>query len=104
MKTEDIEKIHAAGLITGEQRDRIIAHFGLKDEGSKFLVIISFVGAVLIAAGITLLISAHWNDIPRGVKIATCLALMLGAHGGGWWLREVQGVYCLLYTSPSPRD
>jgi len=93
MKTEDIEKIHAAGLITGEQRDRIIAHFGLKDEGSKFLVIISFVGAVLIAAGITLLISAHWNDIPRGVKIATCLALMLGAHGGGWWLREVQGVY-----------
>ena len=93
MKTEDIEKIHAAGLISGEQRDRIIAHFGLKDEGSKFLVIISFVGAVLIAAGITLLISAHWNEIPHGVKIAAGLALMLGAHGGGWWLRKVQGAY-----------
>jgi uncharacterized membrane protein len=93
MKSEDIEKIHGAGLITGDQRDRIIAHFGLKDEGSKFLVIISFVGAVLIASGITLLISAHWDAIPRGVKIAAGLALMLGAHGGGWWLREVQGVY-----------
>ncbi|HEV2692928.1 MAG TPA: DUF2157 domain-containing protein [Verrucomicrobiae bacterium] len=93
MKTEDIEKIHAAGLITGEQRDRIITHFGLKDEGNKFLMIISFVGAVLIAAGITLLISAHWDAIPRGVKIAAGLVLMLGAHGGGWWLREVQGVY-----------
>ncbi|MDR3458146.1 MAG: DUF2157 domain-containing protein [Verrucomicrobiae bacterium] len=93
MKTEDIEKIHAAGLITGEQRDQIIAYFGLKDEGGKFLVIISFVGAVLIAAGITLLISAHWDEIPRGLKIAIGLALMLGAHGGGWWLREVQGVY-----------
>jgi uncharacterized membrane protein len=87
MKTTDIEKIHEAGLITAEQRDQIIAHFGLKDESVKFLVIISFIGAVMIAAGIALLISAHWNDIPRGVKIAAGLALMLGAHGGGWWLR-----------------
>ena len=93
MKHTDIEKIHEAGLITAEQRDKIIAHFGLKDEGVKFLVIISFIGAVMIAAGIALLISAHWNDIPRGVKIAAGLALMLGAHGGGWWLREVHGQY-----------
>ncbi len=93
MKTEDIQKIHAAGLITAEQRDRIIAHFDLKEETGKFLVIISFVGAVLIAAGIALLIAAHWNEIPRGVKIVAGLALMLGAHAGGWWLREIHGVY-----------
>ena len=91
MKTTDIEKIHEAGLITAEHRDQIIAHFGLKEEGGKFLVIISFIGAVMIAAGIALLISAHWNDIPRGVKIAAGLALMLGAHGGGWWLRKGGG-------------
>ena len=93
MKTTDIEKIHEAGLITAEQRDQIIAHFGLKEDGGKFLVSISFLGAVLIAAGIALLISAHWNEIPRGVKIATGLALMLGAHGSGWWLREVHRQY-----------
>ena len=93
MKISDLEKIHEAGLISGEQRDRIVAHFGLKEDGGKFLVIISFIGAVLIAAGITLLISAHWNEIPRGVKIAAGLALMLGAHGGGWWLREVRQKY-----------
>jgi len=93
MKTTDIEKIHEAGLITAEQRDKIIAHFGSKEEGTKFLVIISFIGAVMIAAGIALLISAHWNEIPRGVKLAAGLALMLGAHGGGWWLREVHGKY-----------
>ena len=84
MKTTDIEKIHEAGLITAEQRDKIVAHFGLKEDGGKFLVIISFIGALLIAAGIALFISAHWNEIPRSVKIATGLALMLGAHGGGW--------------------
>lgn len=93
MKTEDIQKIHAAGLITAEQRDKIIARFGLKDDGNKFLVIISFIGAILIAAGITLLIASHWDDIPRGVKIAAGIALMLGTHGAGWWLREIQGQY-----------
>jgi uncharacterized membrane protein len=93
MKIEDIQKIHDAGLISAEQRDKIIAHFGLKEDGNKFLVIISFIGAVLIAAGITLLIASHWDEIPRGVKIAAGLGLMLGAHGVGWWLREVQQKY-----------
>lgn len=93
MKTTDIEKIHEAGLISAEQRDKIVAHFGLKSDENKFLIIISFIGAVLIAAGVTLLIASHWDDIPRGVKVAAGLALMLGAHGAGWWLREVNGKY-----------
>jgi uncharacterized membrane protein len=94
MKYGDIQKIHEAGLITDEQRQKIIERFQLKeDSGGNFLAIISIVGAVLIAAGIALLISAHWNEIPRGVKIANGLLLMLGFHAGGWWLREVQGKY-----------
>jgi uncharacterized membrane protein len=106
MKYADIQKLCDAGLITDEQRQKIVEHFQLKeDSGGNFLAIVSIVGAVLIAAGITLLIAAHWNDIPRGVKIATGLLLMLGFHAGGWWLstvrsspvtedgREVQGKY-----------
>src|SRR5208283_4303268 len=92
MKYADIQKLHDAGLITGEQRQKIIEHFQLKEDGGgKFLAIVSILGAVLIAAGIALLISAHWNEIPRGVKIATGLLLMLGFHAGGWWLREGGG-------------
>jgi len=106
MKYADIQKLHDDGLITDEQRQKIVEHFQLKeDSGGNFLAIVSLIGAVLIAAGITLLIAAHWNDIPRGVKIATGLLLMLGFHAGGWWLstlrsspatedgREVQGKY-----------
>ena len=94
MKYGDVQKLHEAGLITDEQRQKIIEHFQLKEDGGgKFLAIVSLIGAVLIAAGITLLIAAHWNDIPRGVKIATGLLLMLGFHGGGWWLREVQSKF-----------
>jgi uncharacterized membrane protein len=93
MKYGDVQKLHEAGLITDEQRQKIIEHFQLKEDGGKFLVIISFIGAVLVAAGITLLIAAHWNEIPRGVKIATGLLLMLGFHAGGWWLPAVQGKF-----------
>ena len=106
MKYADIQKLRDAGLITDEQRQKIVEHFQLKeDSGGKFLAIVSSIGAVLIAAGITLLIAAHWNDIPRGVKIATGLLLMLSFHASGWWLstlrsspatedgREAQGKY-----------
>ena len=92
MKPSDIQRMHEVGLITDEQRQKIIEHFQLKEDGGgKFLAIVSIIGAVLIAAGITLLIAAHWNEIPRGVKIATGLLLMLGFHAGGWWLREGGG-------------
>jgi uncharacterized membrane protein len=93
MKYDDIQKIQAAGLITEEQRDKIIAHFNLKEDGSRFLVIVSFIGAILVATGIILLIAANWDDIPRGVKLAAGLALMLGAHGAGWWLRSARKDY-----------
>ncbi len=93
MKYDDIQKIQEAGLITVEQRDKIISHFNLKEDGGKFLVIISFIGAVLVAAGIILVIASNWSDIPRGVKLAVGLALMLGAHGAGWWLRSVRKDY-----------
>jgi uncharacterized membrane protein len=93
MKYSDIEKIQEAGLITAEQQRQIVEHFQLKEEGSKFLTVISFVGAVLVACGIILLIAANWDEIPRGVKIATGLLLMLAAHSGGWYLREVNGQY-----------
>jgi uncharacterized membrane protein len=93
MKHADIQKIREAGLITDEQRQKIIEHFNLKEDGIKFLAIISLIGAALVICGIVLLISANWNEIPRAVKIGGGLALMLGAHAGGWWLREVQRKY-----------
>ncbi|MGA2750753.1 MAG: DUF2157 domain-containing protein [Verrucomicrobiota bacterium] len=93
MKYTDIQRLHEAGLISEDQRRKIIAHFQLREEGGKLLAILSMVGAVLIAAGIALLIAAHWNGISRGVKIAAGIVLMLGAQAAGWWLREGQGEY-----------
>ncbi len=93
MKCADIEKIQEAGLITAEQQRQIIDHFKLREEGNKFVVVISFVGAILVACGLILLVAANWDGIPRGVKIAAGLLLMFGAHGAGWYLREVRAIY-----------
>src|SRR5262249_2670997 len=91
MKRGDIEKIRQAGLITVEQETRIIEHFKLAEESSRFLTVVSIIGAVLVACGITLLIAANWQEIPRGLQIGAGLVLMLGADAFGWFLRERKG-------------
>jgi uncharacterized membrane protein len=88
MKASDIDRLRDAGLISGEQRSAIIEHFKLEREANKMLVILSFIGGILISAGIILLIASNWQDIPRLAKVAAGLALMLGAHYGGWRLRQ----------------
>ena len=91
MKSADVDKIHAAGLITDEQRVAIIARFKLDDQSNKLLVILSIVGAVLVGSGIILLIASNWETIPRFVKLVMGLALLVGAHAGGWFLGRAGG-------------
>ncbi|MCW5555917.1 MAG: DUF2157 domain-containing protein [Verrucomicrobiae bacterium] len=93
MKFAEIQKLRDLGFVNAEQQQRIIAHFNLKEDSNRFLVIISMVGAVLVAAGIVLLIAANWEEIPRGVKIAVGLLLMLCAHTTGGWLRQARQDY-----------
>src|SRR5512133_2735116 len=94
MKYSDVEKMLEAGLISQEQAGSIMAHFDLtENETSRFLTIVSYIGAALVACGIILLIASNWDAIPRGVKIGGGVALMVGAYGAGWFLREEPGKY-----------
>ncbi|NJM55816.1 MAG: DUF2157 domain-containing protein [Verrucomicrobiae bacterium] len=86
MKTTDIHRIRDAGLITEQQAAAIIEHFRLDQQVNKLMVILGAIGAVLVGAGVILLLAANWADIPRGVKLASALALLVGAHFAGWWL------------------
>jgi uncharacterized membrane protein len=88
MKTSDIDRIHAAGLISTEQRGAIVEHFQLDRETNKLMVILSIIGAVLVSAGVILSIAANWEEIPRFAKLAGGLGLMLGCHFGGSRLRK----------------
>ncbi len=86
MKATDIRKIREAGFINEAQEHAIVEHFKLDREGNRFLAIVGIIGAILVSAGIILLIASNWNDIPRLVKLGVGLALLLGTHAGGWAL------------------
>jgi uncharacterized membrane protein len=87
MKTKEVQEIFAAGLISAEQRDRIVEHFRLDHPHNRFLSVLLALGGVLVLTGIILVISANWALIPGIVKIAVGALLMTGAHFGGWKLR-----------------
>ena len=93
MNLNDIQRLHADGFLSAEQRDRIVAHYKLQDGQSKFVIILSVFGGLLVASGIILVIASNWDAIPRGVKLLSGLALMLGAHAAGWWVRVKQPNY-----------
>ena len=48
MKHTDVQKMHEAGLISDDQRQKIIAHFQLKEEGGKFLAVRASLKQVLV--------------------------------------------------------
>ncbi len=88
MKSSDIDRIHDAGLISGDQRTSIIAHFKLDRQTDKLMAILSVIGTVLVTSGVVLVISANWNSIPHFAKLAGGLLLMLGCHWLGSRLRR----------------
>ncbi|HAB15597.1 MAG TPA: hypothetical protein DCE44_04010, partial [Verrucomicrobiales bacterium] len=92
----DIEKIHEAGLISDDQLAAIIAHFKLNRETNRFLIILGVIGAILVSAGIILLVSTNWDSIPSMVKLTAGLVLLVGAHGLGRWLERRGGYPALV--------
>lgn len=93
MKLSDIDKIHEAGLVSSDQREKIISHFKLHEEGHKFLSIVSLLGALLVVCGFTLLIAANWEDIPDSIKLFSGLSLMLALNILGYVLKESRQTY-----------
>lgn len=83
MKATDIRRIREAGFINETQERAIVEHFKLDRDGNRFLTIVGVLGAILVTAGIILLIASNWNDIPRLLKLGVGLALLLGTHAAG---------------------
>jgi len=93
MKYADIQKLHEGGWISADQRQAILEHFDLHEQTHRFLTVILWIGAVLVSAGITLVVSANWREIPNMAKIVAGILLLVGAYRGGWWLREESRAY-----------
>lgn len=88
MNPKDIDRIHAAGLITAEQRQAIIDHFPPDKSQNKLLLILSIIGGIMVAAGLILVMAANWQHIPDVIKLAAGVVLLVGCQLGGWQLRR----------------
>ncbi|MCQ2363929.1 MAG: DUF2157 domain-containing protein [Akkermansia sp.] len=90
MKQSDIDRIAAAGLITPEQQASIIEHFHLNAPRHRRWLLLSLCGlaGALILAGIIMLISANWQQIPDLVKMGTGMVLLAGFWAAWFALRN----------------
>lgn len=90
MKRKDVETMLSAGLISPEQATAITEHFRLNDgRGWRWLLVcLCALAGGLIVAGIIMLISANWENIPPIVKMGCSMALLLLCWLGWAWQRE----------------
>jgi uncharacterized membrane protein len=73
-----------AGLLNREQAERILGYERAAGAtGTSLLTnIVWSLGAVLLAAGILLLVSAHWDDMSPALRFLCVLAMIAVLHGG----------------------
>jgi uncharacterized membrane protein len=81
----------SAGLLDAEMARRIRAYESeqKKPAGLRWQVIVVLIlGAILLACGVALFVSAHWDQIGPGARLAVVLAMVSVFHLGGGWARE----------------
>jgi uncharacterized membrane protein len=91
----DIESLlnrwQTAGVLDAETAGRIRAHETAqqKPAGLRWQVIVVLIlGAILLACGVVLFVSAHWDQIGPVARLAVVLAMVSVFHLGGGWARE----------------
>jgi uncharacterized membrane protein len=80
----------SAGLLDEEMARRIRAYESeqKKPAGLRWQVIVVLIlGAILLACGVALFVSAHWDQIGPGARLAVVLAMVSVFHLGGGWAR-----------------
>jgi uncharacterized membrane protein len=72
---------HAAGLISAEDANKILAHEGQQTR-PYLLYAIGGLGALTIALGVIAIIASNWESIPGRVKLAIDIILAAGLAAG----------------------
>jgi uncharacterized membrane protein len=91
----DVESLlnrwQTAGVLDAETAGRIRAHEARqkKPAGLRWQVIVVLIlGAILLACGVVLFVSADWSQIGPFARLAVVLAMVSVFHLGGGWTRE----------------
>ncbi|MBI4691305.1 MAG: DUF2157 domain-containing protein [Nitrospirae bacterium] len=96
---QEIELWLKEGLITLDQKERILARYKLLEEveekagPGKLVTIISILGSILVGVGIILFIASNWSEIPRWGKLFIIFTSMITFYGLGFYLRYERETY-----------
>jgi len=92
---QELDTWRSEGLITEDQARALQDRYALADLGKEttglLLMTIYLIGSLLIAGGVVTFVAAHWDSIPKAVKVAMLMAAMLAAHVSGYVLWRVKG-------------
>jgi uncharacterized membrane protein len=81
-----LDRWTAAGLVDADNASRIRAWENSQSRaqglGWPVRMALAF-GAILLAAGVLLFVSAHWDELSRGGRMALLVATVAALHGGG---------------------
>ena len=86
-----LERWRQAGLIEPATADAIQAWEQAQPQQTRLqapVLVTIALGAVLVAAGLLLFVSTHWEALAPGQRFALLLALVVGLHGGGAAVEE----------------
>ncbi|HET6170946.1 MAG TPA: DUF2157 domain-containing protein, partial [Terracidiphilus sp.] len=90
-----LSRWQAAGLLDAGAADRIRAYerdhelAQKENTGLRWQVLVALIlGAILLACGVALFVSAHWEDLGPGARFALVMAMVAVFHLGGALTRE----------------
>jgi uncharacterized membrane protein len=91
----DIESLlnrwQSAGALDAETAARIRAYEAGQQQpaGLRWQVLVALIlGAILLACGVVLFVSAHWEDLSPGWRYALVITMLAVFHPGGGFARE----------------
>ncbi len=86
--TSDMKRWVAMGWVTPDNAEAIIADLPQSKPGNKIATIIGILGAILLAAGVVLFVSANWQEISKLGRMLLIISAMWGAFGFAVWLKK----------------
>ena len=95
---EEVEQWRQDGTVTAEQAQAILARYPDYEPGfeasrrrQSLVVALSVLGAVLIGLSVITFFAANWDEISRGVKLASLIAGMALSYGAGYYVWQRSG-------------